>query len=89
MFPPGYLQVVSRNPEPLGGGDSTDSVQRELLPGEEQPDLQERLLAVTQVDIRFHTLTTAAFQSETLVSHIYPFRNMYCIFWSCPIVVVF
>lgn len=49
MFPAGDLQVVSWSPEPFGGRVSTDSLQRELLPGEEQPDLQERLLAVTQV----------------------------------------
>lgn len=49
MFPAGDLQVVSWSPEPFGGRVSTDSVQGELLPGEEQPDLQERLLAVTQV----------------------------------------
>lgn len=55
MFLPGNLQVVPWNPEPLGGRGSTDSVQGELLPGEEQPDLLERLLALTQVDIVAHT----------------------------------
>lgn len=50
---PGSLQVVSREPQSLGGGVSSHSVQGELLPGEEQPDLQERLLAVAQVDSCF------------------------------------
>lgn len=61
MFPPGHLQVVPWNPEPLGGRDSADSVQGELLPGEEQPDLPERLLALTQVD------TPAAVQINIII----------------------
>lgn len=66
MFPPGHLQVVSWNPEPLGGRGSADSVQGELLPGEEQPDLPERLLALTQVDTRAHSLTPVAFQIKII-----------------------
>lgn len=58
LSPPGLLQVVPWNAESLGGRKSTDSVQGELLPGEEQPDLQERLLTLTQVDARAHILTS-------------------------------
>lgn len=49
----GSLQVVPRKPQSLRGGVSAHSVQRELLPGEEQPDLQEWLLAVAQVNSCF------------------------------------
>lgn len=49
----GSLQVVSREPQSLGGGVSPHPVQGELVLGEEQPDLQERLLAVAQVGSRF------------------------------------
>lgn len=53
------LQMVPWNPEPLRGRKPTDAVQRELLPGEEQPDLPQRLLALTQVDapVLTHTWT--------------------------------
>lgn len=55
MFPLCHLQVVPWSPEPLRGRESPDPVQGELLLGEEQPDLPERLLALTQVDTRAHT----------------------------------
>lgn len=60
------LQVVPRSSEPLGGRESTDSVQGELLPGEEQPDLPERLLSLTQVETPAHTLTPAVFQMKII-----------------------
>ena len=78
---PGLLQVVPWNAESLGGRKSTDSVQGELLPGEEQPDLQERLLTLTQVDACDHSLTALCIQSKTLESHIFSFE---CTFWACP-----
>lgn len=62
MFPAGHLQVVPWDPEPLRSRDSTDSVQGELLPGEKQPDLQDRLLSLTQVDTHPHAMTQAAFR---------------------------
>lgn len=46
---PASLQVVPREPQSLGGRVSSHFVQREFVPGSEQPDLQERLLAFTQV----------------------------------------
>lgn len=58
MLPPGHLQVVPWNVEPLRGREPPDSVQRELLPGEEQPDLRERLLALTEVNTTAHTTTS-------------------------------
>lgn len=69
-FPSGHLQVVPWSAEPLGGRDSADSVQGELLPGEEQPDLPERLLALTQVDTLAHTLTPAASQINISIPHV-------------------
>lgn len=46
--------MVPWSPEPLGVRKSTDSVQGELLPGEEQPVLPQRLLALTQELQRLH-----------------------------------
>lgn len=71
MFPPGHPQVVSWNVEPLGSRDTADSVQREFLPGEEQPDRQKRLLTVTQVDIHSYNQTEAA--GTSLLSHTFAF----------------
>lgn len=52
-----HLQMVPRSPEPLGGRESADSMQGELLPGEKQPDLPQRLLTVAQVDTLYSDLT--------------------------------
>lgn len=84
LFLRGFLQVVSRNPEPLRSRDSTDSVQGELLPGEEQPDLQERLLAITQVDTR--TLTWPTF-GHSLVHSYSVLVNCKTTFCWCFIVI--
>lgn len=64
----GHLQMVPWIPEPFGGRVSTDSVQGELISGEEQPVMPERLLSVTQVNMAHFLVTLSTHTGPILTS---------------------